>query len=387
MTTMNFDFDTIIERRGTGSEKWIKYETRDILPLWVADMDFASPPSLIKALRDRVDHGIFGYAQPTDSFVQSVRDWCRLRYGWEVEEKWLVWLPGLVSALNVTCRAFAGKGDAVMTAIPVYPQIVNAPRNMERELIAVPLQLRQGRWLFDWEEMERAVTPRTRLFLLCHPHNPVGQAFPPDELRRLGAFCEKHDLVLCSDEIHCDLILDDSRHVPAALACPDLAGRIFTLMAPSKTFNVPGLGCSFAVIPDSRLRARYQRAAMGIVPQVPLFGFTGCEAAFRFGEPWRRELLAYLRGNAQFLHQYLTHHLPGLPTTPVEATYLAWVDVTALGMDDPVGYFEEHGVGFSDGKFFGTPGYIRINFGCPRSTLEEGLKRMKTAVDRLPARI
>lgn len=380
---MAFDFDREIERRGTGSEKWMKYEQTDILPMWVADMDFPSPPAVVEALAERVRHGIFGYAQPTPSLVETVTGTCASRYGWQVDGDWIVWLPGLVSGLNVTCRAVGEPGDAVMTATPVYPPFLSAPQNQKREVVAVPLACRDGCWEMDWEEIERAVTPRTRLFLLCHPHNPVGRVFTRQELERLGQFCLERDIVLCSDEIHCDLILDDLPHLPAASVSDELAARTITLMAPSKTYNVPGLGCSLAIIPDPTLRARFRRAAQGIVPQVNLFGYTGCEAAYRFGEPWRQELIAYLRANRDRVQEVVQEELDGVTMTPIQATYLAWLDVSRLELPDPAAFFEEAGVGLSDGRFFGAEGYVRLNFGCRRALLEEGLQRMRRAVTSL----
>lgn len=377
---MEFDFDQIIERRGTGSEKWINYEGTNILPLPVADMDFASPPAVVDALAERVKHGVFGYSQPTPSLIDTIRDMCERRYGWKIDPEWIVWLPGLVSGLNVTCRAVGEKGDAVMTSTPVYPPFLTSPHNMGRELVAVPLLCRDGTWEMDWDRMEKAVTPSTRLFLLCHPHNPVGRVFRREELQRLADFCLRHKLVLCSDEIHCDLILDDLPHVPAASLNEEIAASTITLMAPSKTFNVPGLGCAFALIPNEKLRTRFRRAALGIVPQVNVFGYVGCEAAYRHGEPWRRELIAYLRGNRDRVEEFVRNELPGVKMTHIEATYLAWLDVKELGLDNPVAFFEEAGVALSNGRFFDGEGFVRLNFGCPRATLDEALSRIRRAI-------
>jgi len=387
---MNFDFDTPPDRRGTDSQKWQKYAGREVLPLWVADMDFASPPAVIAALRHRADHGIFGYARPVRSTVEAVVEAVARRYGWRIDPAWIVWLPGLVVGLNVTARAFAEAGDEVLCLTPVYPPFMSAPKNGGRAARPVPLVLRRtegsaaGRWEIDWDALERAVTPRTRLFFLCHPHNPVARVWTSDELARLAEFCARHDLILCSDEIHCDLVLDPDRpHIPAGEAATGIAARTITLMAPSKTFNVPGLGTSFAIIPDAGLRARFVRATAGIVAEVTPFGYVACEAAYRDGEPWRQALLAYLRGNRDFLAGFLARELPGIRIeAPIEATYLAWLNVEALDLPNPAAHFESHGVGLSDGAAFGAaPGrYLRLNFGCPRSTLAEALRRMKTAV-------
>lgn len=376
-----FDFDHAPERRGTDSQKWQKYAGRDVLPLWVADMDFVSAPPILDALRARVDHGVFGYARPTAATVEAVTGALAQRYGWKVDPEWIVWLPGLVVGLNVTAQAFAGPGEEVLTLTPVYPPFMSAPRNSGRSPVGVPFTLAGGKWEIDWEALERAVTPRTRLFYLCNPHNPLARVWRRAELERLGEFCVRHNLVLCSDEIHCDLILDPTLpHVPSAALSPALAARTVTLMAPSKTYNVPGLGTSLAIIPDATLRARFNRAAAGVVAEVTCLGFTACEAAYRDCEPWRQQLLAYLRGNRDYLVDALPRALPGLKIeAPVEATYLLWMNVAGLGIPDPVAHFERHGVGLSDGAPFGArPGtHLRLNFGCTRATLIEAVRRMK----------
>src|SRR5690349_21480398 len=294
---MTFDFDTPVNRAGTDSQKWQKYAGRDVLPMWVADMDFKSSPAIIEALRRRVDHGVFGYARPVKSTVDAVVEAMHVRYGWKIEPSWIVWLPGLVVGLNVTAQAFAEPGEEVLTLAPVYPPFMSAPKNSARKSVSVAWQHSRGRWEIDWDALENAVSPQTRLFYLCNPHNPLARVWRRDELARLAAFCERHKLVLCSDEIHCDLILEPSLpHVPTAMLSPEIAARTVTLMAPSKTYNVPGLGTSLAIIPDNMRRARFARATAGIVAEVTNLGFAACEAAYRDCEPWRQALLAYLRG-------------------------------------------------------------------------------------------
>ena len=382
---MNFDFDHSPERRGTDSQKWQKHAGRDVLPLWVADMDFASPPAVIAAVQARAAHGVFGYARPVKSSVDAFVDALASRYGWRVDPSWLVWLPGLVVGLNVTTQAFAAPGDEVLTVTPVYPPFMSAPKHSGRVSVQVPLVLDAAarRWEIDWAALEKAVTPKTKLFILCNPHNPVARVWRRDELVRLGEFCTRHNLVLCSDEIHCDLILDDLPHVPTALLGDDLARRTITLMAPSKTYNMPGLGISIAIIPDARLRAQFVRATAGIVAEVNTLGYTACEAAYRDSEPWRQALLRYLRGNRDFLLDFVQRELPGVTVqAPIEATYLAWLKVAALKLADPIAHFEAHGTGLSDGAFFGVPRgtHVRLNFGCTRATLTEALARMKRAI-------
>ncbi len=375
-----YDFDTPVDRRGTGSEKWDKYRGKDVLPLWVADMDFTSPPEIIRALRQRVEHGVFGYGAPPAELAPAIRDYLAAEYGWEVAPDGLVWLPGLASGLHLACRAAGNEGDGVIVCPPIYPPFLAAPRRAGRALISVPLRQRDGRWEHDLAALEQAVTLRSRLLMLCHPHNPVGRVYGREELTAVADFARQHDLIVCSDEIHCDLILDaDKRHVPFAALGADAAQRSITLMAPSKTFNLPGLGFSFAVIPNAELRQRFRAVMAGIVPPVNIFGFVAAKAAYREGAAWRRALLDYLRQNRAAVTAAVAA-LPGLAMVPPQATYLAWIDARGLGLADPARFFEEAGVGLSDGKDFGAAGYVRLNFGCPRSTLEEALRRIAQAI-------
>ena len=372
----NFDFDRPIDRRDGDSLKWNKYAGRDVLPLWVADMDFVAPPAVVAALERRVAHGCYGYSKPWPGLVDAVLGYLQRRYDWKVAPEWLVWLPGLVTGLNAACRAV--EGDA-LTAIPVYPPFLSAPKLAGRKLQMVPLVLSGDSWGWDFAQMEAAVTPETRLLLLCHPHNPVGRAWSREELTQLAEFCRRHDLTVCSDEIHCDLILDpDRKHIPLAALDADMAQRTITLMAPSKTYNIPGLGCSFAVIPNASLRRRLEEAMRGIVPDVNVFGLVAAEAAFNEAAEWHDALIAVLRANRDRVEAVVAG-IPGLSMTHVEATYLAWIDARGLGVADPVRFFEDAGVGLSDGADFGAPGWVRLNFGCPAATLELALQRIVAA--------
>jgi len=376
-----FDFDSVIDRRGTGSEKWDKYRGRDILPMWVADMDFRSPPAVIAALRERVEHGVFGYTDSPPGATDAVVEMLARDYGWTVDPAWLVWLPGLVCGLNVTCRAVGEPGDEVLTLVPVYPPFFSAPRNSGRGLVRVPMHGEDNRWTIDFDRLKAAVTARTRLLLLCNPHNPVGRVFDRPELERLAEIAAAADLVVCADEIHCGLVLDPrKRHVPFATISSESAQRSITLLSPSKTFNLAGLGCSFAVIPSEPLRRRFLQAKAGIVPMVNPFGYTAARTAYRECEDWRRELIAYLCGNRDALAEAL-REMPGrLTMAAVEGTYLAWIDMRRTGIDAPVPFFEEAGVGLQDGREFDGPGFVRLNFGCPRSVLQEALARMRRAL-------
>lgn len=370
-------FDTPPDRRGSDALKWGKYAGRDILPLWVADMDFTAPPPVITALHERIDHGVFGYGQTPAALTDAVLAHLQHEYAWTIEADWLVWLPGLVCGLNIACRTVDGE---VLTATPIYPPFLSAPRLSDRPLRTVELVCQEGRWHWDKMALEAASTATTKLFLLCHPHNPVGRCWTQEELLDLATFAERHDLIVCSDEIHCGLILDrDRRHIPLASLAPEIARRSITLMAPSKTFNIPGLGCAFAVIPDAALRRRFRRVLDGIVPHVNILGYAASVAAYRDCGDWHRELIAYLAGNRDRL-ETAVNALPGIKMTHVEATYLAWLDVRALGLADPQAHFEAHGLGLSDGRDFAGSGWLRLNFGCSRQLLELAVQRLQHAV-------
>ena len=336
---------------------------------------------MIEALHRRIDHGVFGYGQPWPSLVDAVVAHLEREYLWRIEPDWIVWLPGLVTGLNVACRAVGADGDAVFTATPIYPPFLSAPADSGRKTVTAPLVCDDQGWTWDWAATDGVLrAARARLLLLCHPHNPVGRAWREDELWQVHALAEKHGLVVCSDEIHCDLMLDPGRrHQPFATLSPEAAQRSITLMAPSKTFNVPGLGCAFAVIPDARLRRDFGAAMHGIVPHVNTLGLVACEAALREGAAWRAALLAYLRGNARSVEKFVARQ-PALAMAPVEATYLAWIDARAMGVANPQQYFEAAGVGLSDGADFGAPGFVRLNFGCRSALLDEALARMETAL-------
>jgi cystathionine beta-lyase len=382
MTAHSYNFDTCPDRTGYGSLKWEKYKGRDILPLWVADMDFVSAPEILQSLQQRLDHGIFGYTIPFESPIKAVVDYLDRAHGYNARASWLNFLPGLVPAINLCCHAFTSPTDSVMTATPVYPPFLSAPDYAGRELIKVPLCLNaDDQWTLDFEAMEAAVKPNTKIFVLCSPHNPVGRVYTRDELTRLADFCEKHDLILISDEIHCDLVFDETaKHIVTSTLNEQIAARTVTLMAPSKTYNLPGLACAFSVIENQELRLQFQKTIRGIITEVNCFGYAGCEAAYNHGEPWRQALLKYLRGNYELVYKFIKEQIPGITFRPMESTYLAWFDVSQLDLDNPVKFFEDNGVGLSDGTPFDGPQHVRLNFGCPRSRLLEGLEKMEVAL-------
>ena len=382
-----FDFDTPIDRRNTASMKWDKYKDQDIIPLWVADMDFRSPPPVIETLKHRIDHGIFGYTHPPEELVSVIVSMLHTRYHWTIRENWIVWLPGLVTGLNVVCKAVGEPGDDVMTTVPVYPPFLSAPKHARRNLVVTSLVYDGVHWSFDFDRLTKKITPRSKLFLLCSPHNPTGRVFTRKELLAFAEICEKNHCIICSDEIHCDLVLARDRfHTPIAALSDEIARRTITLMSPSKTFNLPGLGCSFAIIPDRELRIRFSAAMAGIVPHVNALGYTAALAAYRDGWPWHKALIEYLRGNLALVESSV-NQMNGVSMGPVEATYLAWINMTGTGVENPVSFFEKAGVGLSEGSSFTLPGhvgshYVRLNFACPRSLLLKALERMIAVVEK-----
>jgi len=374
-----FDFDAPVARQDTASLKWERYRNKDIIPLWVADMDFQSPPAVIEALKKRAQHGVFGYGIEPAGLIEAVCNTLSRKYAWNIDPAWLVWLPGLVCGLNVACRSVGTTDDHVMTMIPIYPPFLTAPGNSNRRIITVPMNTGREGWDIDFSLLEQSITDRTRLLLLCNPHNPTGRVFSRRELENLLSLCERFNIILCSDEIHCDLILDtEKKHIPTASIGPEAADRTITLMAPSKTFNIPGLGCSFAVISNNRLRKQFIQAMNGIVPHVNILGHAAAEAAYRDGWDWLEALLEYLRQNRLLVEEEI-NSTNGLAMHHVEATYLAWIDARGLDKLNPGRFLESCGVGLAEGSDFGWPGFVRLNFGCQRALLNQALKRIKAA--------
>ncbi len=379
------DFDTVIPRRGTGSLKWDKFSELD--PFWVADMDFASPPEVIQALNDRVAHGVYGYALPHPGLVNSVTSYMQRTHNLTINEEEIVHLGGLVPALSLAARAFGKSGDAVMTCTPTYPPFIGIHHDAQMKIITVPHIEVNGQWVFDWQAMEEAVTPETKIFLVSNPQNPLGRVFTKTEIIQLAEFCEKHDLILVSDEIHCDLIFDTAKtpHICGAGLPEKFKKRVITLLAPSKTYNIAGLGYAFAVIRDDSLRRKFTAARGHTLPEINCFSFYAAEAAFNHGEPWRQELMKYLAKNRDTVMKFVREEMPGCKMADSEATFLAWIDCRGLKDlmkgKNPATFFEEKSrLYLSDGAFFGAPGYIRINFGCSHSKLVECLEKMAKAI-------
>lgn len=374
-------FETFPNRTDTDSLKWSRYRGKDILPMWVADMDFVSASQITEALEQRIQHGVFGYAIARPADYEAVIHWVHQQHGWGIQKEWIVWLPGLVPALNAACRTLTDPGQEVLSVTPVYPPFLSAPALSGRQIVTCPLIRENNRYSFDLDAIAKTVTSKTRLMLLCSPHNPVGRVWTRQELEAIGQFCLERDILICSDEIHCDLVLDENcRHIPTATLSPEIADRTITLMSPAKTFNLPGLNCGFAIIPNEALRRRFVRGTQGILPHVNIMGYTACRAAFTQCNDWHRQLIATLRENSRYLYESI-NAIPGLSMGPVEATYLAWIDTRELKVDNAVKWFEQAGVGVSDGADFDGAGFIRMNFGCPKSLLKKAVERIQTALN------
>ncbi|MCH7226579.1 MalY/PatB family protein [Haloferula sp. A504] len=377
---MRYHFDTPIDRRGTGC---IKFDRRPELdPYWVADMDFASCPEILEALHQRVNHGIFGYAQAHEGLEEAIDENLKQRHGATIGRDQRIHLGGLVPALSLAARAFCEPGEALMTCTPVYPPFLGVHRDAGARLITVDHTRVDGRYTFDWQAMADAVTDDTRVFLLCNPQNPLGRVFSAAEVEQVARFCADRGIVLVSDEIHCDLILDEATtpHFSALRLPAELRKHCITLLSPSKTWNIAGLGYAFAVVEDDSIRRRFAAARGHTLTEINALSYYAAEAAYRHGEPWRQELLAYLRTNREALDTFFAERLPDLKPVPAEATYLAWIDGRSLDSQNPANLLERQaGLFVSDGNFFGWPGWFRFNLACPRSRMLEGLEKIARA--------
>ncbi|MCU0495955.1 MAG: PatB family C-S lyase [Anaerolineae bacterium] len=381
-----YNFDQQIDRRHSDSIKWTFYP-EGVLPAWVADMDFPAANEVIAAIKTRADHGVFGYAFDSPDLRALIVERLARWYGWTIQPSEILFLPGLVPAIHLMCMMFGKAGDQVLIHTPVYPPFLHAPHLFEQSAKAIPLieQVEGQRlsYTIDFEQTEAAITPQTKFMLISHPHNPIGRSFTPEELRKLGAICERHGVIMVSDEIHCDLMLDGHQHTPFAAVCETWREHTITMMAPSKSFNLAGLGCSFLIIQNPQLHQEIMKTAFGLLPLVNVMGFTAAAAAYQHGQAWLDELLPYLARNRDLVCEYIETHLPMLRVTRPEATYLAWIDARGLGVDDPYQFFlNEAKVGLGNGQDFGAPGYVRLNFGCPQDTLLEILERMRTAIQQ-----
>ena len=366
------------DRSGTGSEKWDRWAGRDILPLWVADMDFCSPPEVLDAVHARVDHGVFGYTADPPGFAPALVAHLAALHGWSPDPAWVVGTPGVVTGLALTARLLTQADDEILTFTPVYPPFLTLPVAAGRRTVRVPLAQSAVAWTIDWDRLEASVTNRSKLFWLCHPHNPTGTVFGREELLRLADFSERLGITVVSDEIWSDLLLDDGRHIPFASLDHPAARRAITLTAPSKTWNLAGLGCAAAIVPDPDQRRRLRPSGGGLVPMVNSLGYAAAEAAWRHGDPWRRQLIGLLEDHRDRVLQAVAK-IPGLTCVSPAATYLVWIDCRGTGITDPQAACEAAGLGPSDGRDFGFPGFIRLNTACPTARLEEALRRLHQA--------
>lgn len=381
---MPYDFNTPIDRKGSGC---IKFDRRpDLDPFWVADMDFASCPEILEALHKRVDHGIFGYAQAHEGLNEAVKGYLSCRFGYSADLDNIIHLGGLVPALSLAARAFCAPGDQVMTCTPVYPPFLGVHRDAKADLITVDHVYENGTWTFDWDGLASSVTEKTKVFLLCNPQNPLGRVFSEDEVTRIAQFCFDHGLILLSDEIHCDIIFDEvaTPHF-SALQLPDkLRENSITLLSPSKTWNIAGLGYAYAVVENDQIRRRFSAARGHTLAEINALSYYAAEAAYKHGEPWRNELIDYLRENREVLMSFFKDRLPDLKPVTSEATYLIWIDARETGIENPAAFLEEEaGLFVSEGAFFGWPGWFRFNLACPRTRMLDGLEKIARAFSKV----
>lgn len=383
---MQYDFDTVRDRRGSDSSKWKKFGP-EVLPMWVADMDFISAEPILKALDERVDHGFFGYTAPTEEFCQTIRLRLKNLYEWEVRQEDLFFLPGLVTGLNFAFQAYAAPGEGILVQPPVYHHFVKDPVSHGRVLLDPHLVQNGDTYEIDFDAFEKAITGETRIFILCNPHNPVARVYTRKELEKIAEICLRHRLVICSDEIHCDLLYPGYRHIPIATLSPEIAAHTVTLMAPSKTYNLAGLRCGFAIIQNEGLAKIWEKTSLGLNPRLNIMGQVAALAAYREGQEWLDQVLAYLTRNRDFLYQQVPDKLHGVRMTRMEGTYLAWLDCRQAGIPgNPFQFFlKEAKVALNDGAEFGRggEGFVRLNFACPRKTLTEALDRMFFALRKL----
>lgn len=378
-----FNFDEVIDRRHSDSLKWHKYADKDVIPLWVADTDFKSAPSIIDALSKRVDEGIFGYGGQSELLSSVFIDWAKTHYNWQINKDWLIFLPGLVPALNIVLRTYTQENESSICPYPIYPPFMSAAKFANREQSYAQLIKQENRWIMDLSSLEKSLEGNERLLMLCNPQNPGGTSYRHQELLEQLAFAERHDLIVCSDEIHCDLLLDNNlSHTPFASLNKEAENRSITLMSPSKTFNIAGLGASIAIIPNKQLRLQFIKATAGIIPYLNILSYSAAIAAYTDNSGWLEQQIEYLRGNRDYVQQEI-NQIKGLKLLPIEASYLAWIDASLLPVDNPCQFFEKAGVGLSPGEEFGNNKFVRLNFGCSRQLLIKAVQRIKLACANL----
>lgn len=390
---MHYNFDEIINREGTSSYKYDLrgkiFDNKNVIPMWVADMDFKTPDFIINAIQKRLEHEIFGYTYIPASFYDAVVKWNQRHHNWNINKEWITFSPGIVPALNLLVMAYTKPGDGVMIQSPVYFPFFSAVENHGRKLITNPLCYKNGTYSIDLEDLEAKIDDRTRMLILCSPHNPVGIVWPPQVLKSLGEICVKNNMVLVSDEIHCDLVYDGYKHIPTACLSDEIARISVTCMSPSKTFNMAGLSTAYLVIPDRGMRWQYEDTRDRIhVDSGNIFGFVAAEAAYSSGDDWLRQLMEYLTGNVRLIQEFMARHIPRIKVIPPQATYLVWLDCKDLGLssDDLRSFMiSKAGLGLNNGIQFGEggEGFQRINIACPRQILLKALLKLQKAVDEI----
>jgi cystathionine beta-lyase len=390
---MKYDFDKIVDRTATESMKWVYprqvLKVEDAIPMWVADMDFEAPPALVDALGRRAAHGIFGYPLVPPSFYAAAIGWLGRRHGWPIQKEWMSMTPGVVPALNYAVRAFSKRGDGVIIQTPVYHPFFYAIENNGRRIVRNPLRFDGRRYLMDFDDLESKIDAPGRMLILCSPHNPVGRVWTREELERLAMIAVERDLLVISDEIHHDLVYPGHRHHVLAALSPEMAARTLTFIAPSKTFNIPGLATAAAVASNPDLFKKFEdEAERSGFDLGQVFGIVGFEAAYAHGEDWLEALLPYLEANVDFLEKFLTDRVPQIRLIRPEGTYLALLDCRELGLDQAAlndFFLKKARVYLNDGTMFGSEleGFVRINFGCPRALLAQALERIDRAVKDL----
>ena len=392
--TQRYNFDEIIDRTQTDSVKWSVndrlFGRKDVLSMWVADMDFRSPEPVVRALVERAKQGVYGYTARSDSNYLSVINWLQKRHGWKTNRSWQITTPGVVPGLIAALLAFTQPGDKVVIQPPIYHPFFKIIINNGRQVVENNLIDRDGYYTMDFDGLEQQLAdPRVRMMMLCSPHNPVGRVWSREELARLGELCLKYGVLLVSDEIHSDLVFSWAKHTPAAMISPEIAQNTVTLLAPSKTFNLAGLHTSVVLIQDPSLRDRYSQTIENLgLGGNTIFGLLALEAAYRDGEEWLSQLLAYLEGNLCFLEQYLQSAIPQIKVRKPEGTYLVWLDCRSLGLNrQELKQFmiQKAGLGLDEGAVFGKPGegFARLNAACPRAVLKQGLEQLAEAVRSL----
>lgn len=390
---MSYNFDKVVNRKDTDSTKWNNlkdnYGSEDLLPMWIADMDFQSPTDVIDAFKKRVEHGVFGYPYIGTNVYDSIINWVRKRYHWDIKKEWIIFTPGVIVGLNIGIKEIGEKGDNVVVQTPVYPPFFRVVENYGRELKVNPIKFDSGKFAMDFEDLEEKIDDKTKVMMLCNPHNPVGRAWTKEELNRLGEICIKNDLTIISDEIHADLTLRGTKHIPIASISEELSNMTITLISPSKTFNIAGLFTSIAIVPNKELRERFTKSLEQMeIGHVSIFGRVGLEAAYSKGEGWLNEALLYIEDNIDFVIEYIKKNIPEIKVVKPEATYLLWLDFRGLNKTADEVNEALLNVGkiiLNDGRPYGEggEGYFRLNVGCARSIVEDGLDRIKKSVESL----